>query len=299
MKNRTFRISVITIFFFLLQYFNSLGIYRAVYGHESEAFKEKTTTEVPTAKNLSIPLVSFAYGNIANIKHSHSIESSVNTLLQFPFLVCTNPDHLSGEEIKVADKIKSKIKLFGYVNIGDSISLDEVKKEIDTLSKSSWYGVFIDQFGYDFGETRMRQNEIVDYAHEKGLKVFANAWHIDDALGDKADEIHNPQGEKTHLTKEDWFLIESFLTDNSGYREDIEAEFERYFKAVNYKKELGISIAALTYKNHHLNWENAKPEIAISYYLAISLGFDGWWYSDRLEDIEFHYGIPPTLKAVN
>ena len=89
-------------------------------------------------------------------------------------MVCAEPGHLNQKEILVSDAIKATVKIFGYVNMGEKplISLSKIKKEIDNISSSGWYGVFIDQFGYDFGETRERQNAIVDYAHQKGSKML-------------------------------------------------------------------------------------------------------------------------------
>lgn len=241
--------------------------------------------------DLELQYIAFPYGGLADIEKRGSITHSANVLSHFPYIVCTEPGGLSKEAMQVAESIKSRVKLFGYVHTGAKPPRDIkiIKEEIDRISNYDWYGVFLDCFGYDYGETRIRQNEIIDYAHKKGLKCFVNAWFIDDALGNKVDEIHNPKGEKTHLRQGDWYLLESFLMSNSGYRENMKDTLRKIEKGAYYKEKLGINIACLSYKRDSVSWDKAEGDIQISYFTALFYGFDGWWFTDRLENPNFNY----------
>lgn len=265
-----------------------------------EDLYEKAVLAGPPGK-LKLELIAFAYGSLTNINNKNSPEHSIKVLGKFPYLVCAGPGKLSPEARAVAEAIKGQVKIFGYVNMGEKplISLNQLKKEIEDIAGSGWYGVFIDQFGYDFGETRARQNAIVDFAHAKGLKCFVNAWFIDEALGNNVDPRANPRGEPSHLKEGDWYLLESFLMSNSGYRGNVDEMLEKYWKAQRYQESLGIKIACLSYKRDEAPWEKALADISLSYLMALSFGFNGWWFSDRLEDDAFLYGKLPDIDWGN
>ncbi|MFA6308843.1 MAG: hypothetical protein WC677_03750 [Clostridia bacterium] len=251
--------------------------------------------------NLKMSMMPFVYNSLYRINDISDPKHAIKVLKNFPYLVCAEPGHLSKKEIKVAEAIKKEVRIFGYVHMGGSPlpSLADIKNEIDNIQRQGWYGVFIDQFGYDFGETRQRQNSIVDYAHSKGLKCFVNCWHIDDAFGNKPDSKHNPDGLPTRLSEGDWYLLESYYVSNSGYNESINILIEKSQKARNYKKALNINIASLSYKRDSATWDNSSTDIKYSYLLSLLMGFDGWWFTDRLESDSFKHGKPVDLDLGN
>ena len=69
--------------------------------------------------------------------------------------------------------------------------------------------IFLDDYGYDFGTARARQNEAVDYAHSVGMSVIANALFPEDAFGRQIHPTHNPSGTATSLNSSDFYLCES------------------------------------------------------------------------------------------
>lgn len=251
--------------------------------------------------NLKIPLIPFVYNSLYSIEDIKDPNHAIQVLSDFQYLVCAEPGHLTTQEIQVANTLKSKVKIFGYVNMGGTPlpHLSKIQKEIDNIHAHGWYGVFIDQFGFDYGETRERQNIIVDYAHSKGLKCFANSWFVDDAFGNSVDQKHNPKGLPTALGKDDWYLIESFIVSNSGYNEDIDALLLKCKKAQLYKDKLQINIATLSYKRDAALWETSSPDITNSYLISLLMGFDGWWFTDMLESDSFKHGKPSDLDVGN
>ncbi|MCR4443285.1 MAG: hypothetical protein QHH10_13415 [Peptococcaceae bacterium] len=258
---------------------------------------ERAVLSGPPGK-LRLSQVAFAYGDLENINNKGDTAHSIKVLERFPYLVCAEPGRLSPADKIVSDALKEKAKIFGYVYLDDRspVSLPKVKQEIDSIAAQGWYGVFIDQFGYDFGVTRDVQNEVVEYAHGKNLKCFVNAWSIDDAFGREVDPVHNPDGRPSSLGKDDWYLMESFMMNNGGFLADCGEMMLKYRKGQYYKQTLGIKIACLTYKRKTVSWANAGSDIRRSYLLALALGFDGWWFSDRLEDEAFFYGQDPGIN---
>lgn len=258
-----------------------------------------------TAGSNKLTPTAFVYSSISNINNSDNPFYSMSVLKELPFIITSNPTELSYKSMRVAEYIKSKTKLLGYVNLGPNnptapksswkmADLKQVKAQIDSMAKSGWYGVFVDQFGYDFNETRVRQNTIVDYAHSKGLKVMANCWFVEDALGSKVDKYANPKGLPSHLNSSDWYLVESFITDGTSYRGD-SSYIEKYLKVKQYKDTMKINVAALSYKMDSTSWENSSEDIKMSYIMAQCLGFNGWWFGKTENSDNLLYGKDPKV----
>lgn len=256
-------------------------------------------------KNKLMP-TAFIYSSLSNINNSKDPFYSMQVLKEFPFIITMRPDEMSYKSKRVAEYIKAKTKLFGYVNLGPDnptairsewrqADLNKVKTEIDSIAAAGWYGVFIDQFGYDWNETRERQNIIVDYIHSKGMKVMANSWFVDDSLGNKVDKIANPKGLPTHLNSNDWYLVESFFSDGDSYRADA-SYIEKYLKVKQYRDKMKINVAALSYKRDSVSWQGASEDIKNSYILAQVLGFNGWWYGKTDNADNLLYGKDPNIN---
>lgn len=101
-------------------------------------------------------------------------------------------------------------KVYGYVPIGQStqgLSIAVIKSRIDEWVVVGVDGIFLDEFGFDYGNTRAKQKEIVDYVHSKGLPVCANTWTAGDFLYDNVNELPWAGG--------DWRYV-NFTTYNSG-----------------------------------------------------------------------------------
>jgi hypothetical protein len=244
--------------------------------------------------NVRPSLVAFVYNSLYSVRNAPDLESAIDILSCFEYLVCAHPGNLVEKERIVADAIKDTVKLFGYINLGGSPlpSLDQLKSKLNAIKENGWYGVFIDQFGYDFEETRARQNELVNYAHGLGLVCFANAWFIDDALGAKYDAVHNPDSLPSALGEDDWYLLESFYTGANGYAQTQKDFFEKIQKAQMYKEQFRLKIACLSYKRDTVSWTDSAKDMETSYLLAALAGFDGWWFTDHIEYDTFLYGDP-------
>lgn len=276
-----------------------IGLFAILGSYQTYVSYMRTPVEpVASPGGIKMAMIPFVYNSLYSIEDIIDENHAINTLKDFPYLVCGEPGRLVERELMVTEAIKGDVKIFGYINLGgDELpSVEKLKSEIDRIRDNGWYGVFMDQFGYDFKETRRRQNEIVDYAHEQGLKCFVNAWFIDDALGNEVDPLHNPNGEVTHLGSGDWYLLESFYVGNDGYSQDAEALLEKCQKAISYKQELLVNMAVLSYKRDDLSWSETQEDVEKSYILGTLMGFDAWWFTDHLESDSFIYEEPLELN---
>jgi hypothetical protein len=221
----------------------------------------------------------------------------MNVLSKLPLIVIGRPEELSFIQRKVADAVMKKTQLYGYVNMGADnpgaaqknwrhFDMDRVKAEIENIADAGWAGVFIDQFGFDWQNTRDEQNEIVDYAHARGLKCIVNAWQPEDALGTEYDRVYNINSAPTHLREGDWALVESFFSSGDSFR-GTDAYTQKYLAFKRYGDAFGVKIMGLTYTKAKINWSEATADIKISYILAQSLGYKGWWFCKSTEDFPF------------
>ena len=129
-----------------------------------------------------------------------NVTSAFNTFKNFDLIVfadvLTDPAHSDHTNtITLITMLKNNnpaIKIFGYIDVGvfavgqpwiHNYSEVQLKQHIDNWKLMGVNGVFGDDFGFDYAVTRPRQNVFIDYAHSKGLSVFANSWQIEDALG--------------------------------------------------------------------------------------------------------------------
>ncbi len=250
--------------------------------------------------NLKLAQTPFFFADLANLHQLGSPSLSIDILGQFPYLICDEPSDLTEKEKYVTDAIKSTVNIFGYINMSGNPLPDVsiLKAAIDRIKTEDWYGVFLDRFGYNYQQTRVRQNEIVDYAHGLGLKCFVYGYDLDETLGNLTDPINNPEGTVTHLGAGDWALLSSFLTDADGYV-SLYSALAKYKKAMSYKDSLGIKIGCRSYQPSSITWAQAAEYAALSYLLALIHGFDGWWYVDDLYNDSFRYRPDPNLNLGN
>jgi len=169
-------------------------------------------------------LIYYAYPS--GINGTFSVNGAATVFSQYDFVVLgggleleSHPDHANTVAIMNHASTGDTL-FFGYVTLGVSsqnFSQQEIEDRIDAWKAAGADGILFDEYGYDFGVTRARQNAAVDYAHSVGLPVIANGFHIADVFGAQVDPDANPTGEATHLTATDYYLYESYQVLNGSY----------------------------------------------------------------------------------
>lgn len=165
------------------------------------------------------------YGYPSLINGADNLSAAINEYVGYEFVVLgagledpTHPDHSNTVAI-MTSPLTDRTTFFGYVDLGvstNNYSLSQLQMKIDQWSAAGADGIFFDDFGYDFGVTRERQNAAVDYAHSLGLTVVANGFFINDVFSSSVDATYNPTGAATHLTASDFYLYESYqLTEGA------------------------------------------------------------------------------------
>ena len=170
------------------------------------------------------------YGYPNAINNSWDVNNSANIYKDYDvcifgdgYCLPTHEAHAETVEIfRILKRISPETRIVGYVPIGvknvggdSNLPMDELKNRVDLWQAIGADGIFLDEYGYDYGVTRARQNEIVSYCHDRGMFVFANSWSIEYCFSDEdiaidwMEDFHpNPDGLRAVLNAEDYYVYE-------------------------------------------------------------------------------------------
>lgn len=153
-------------------------------------------------------------------------------------------DHAGARQ--VIGRIGKRALVFGYIPLGHQTGLKQaqIAARLDAWKAMGVRGIFFDEAGYDYGNTRERQNAAIAAAHARGLVVFANAYDPADLFAAKKHETFNPTGAAIQLRAGDHYLYESFGL-RLGRFEDGD-ERERKLGQLAAARKLGVHIWGVT-----------------------------------------------------
>lgn len=231
------------------------------------------------------------YGYPSSVNGTYTVSGAVDVFMKYKIVVfgsgLENPSHPDYSNVVaiINDPLMKNTKVFGYVD--STLSLDVIQNNIDLWSNINVSGIFMDQFGYDYGLTRETQREIIWSIHEKGnnkLSAFVNAWNVDDVFGNNVDPIHNSSGLPTRMGPNDIYLAESFAVMNGQYDDsDIDNNGildwqDKAIKMTNYKNTYGTKMASVT------TWDSSpfdQNKMDYAYFASLLNNFDYYGFGEQ------------------
>lgn len=179
-------------------------------------------------------------------------------------------DHQNTEDI-INHANMSATSSYGYVDA--TASQSTIETSIDNWADMGVAGIFCDQFGYDFAVSREKQNDIVQYIHDKSLSAFVNAWDPDDAFSSDVESTYNPSGVACKLGSGDWYLAESYQIINGSYQSATDWS-TKAGKMNTYKSSNSTKMACITTTSGAFD----QDKFDYSYFSVVLHGFDaaGW-----------------------
>lgn len=123
------------------------------------------------------------------------------------------PDHGDHQATRaiIAQLRGGGAEVYGYIPLGEAtgLTVEQIRQQVSAWHAMGVSGIFYDEAGYDYGNTRQRQNDAIKAAQRKGLRVFANAFDPDHLFSnERVDD--NLRGVATALRSGDSYLYESF-----------------------------------------------------------------------------------------
>lgn len=263
-------------------------------------------TPVTTPKKL---LVYYGWPSVINGCSSSNLACAEAVFSQYDVVVLgdgleftSHGDHNNTQTI-INDLPNTQF--YGYVSLANpngGTGLDSIKTDIEAWKAMGIFGIFLDEFGYDYTVdgsanyvTRDRQNAAVNCVHgnkisdsydcsaDKKLPVIANAWHPEDAL-DKlpGSNNNNPSAIPTALGSDsvkDFYFYESYQYSDSpaGYV-SISDWQTKATKLHNYLANFpNVGVMAIT---RAPSSDNAQNIASWAWYSAMLDQFDAVGWSD-------------------
>lgn len=191
-----------------------------------------------------------------------------------------HPDHTNTATIISHLKTSpNNTAVYGYIPLGTGLPMSEIQTRVDAWKAMGVKGIFLDLAGYDFGVSRQRQNDAVDYIHSQQLSLFINAWNPDDVFSSAVEPIYNPTGAPTHLNNNDIYLHESFQIQLNDYQDET-FWISKSDRALSYKNQYGTRMATITTvseKDPGFD-QFGQEKFDYAWYSTLLYGFDamGW-----------------------
>lgn len=213
------------------------------------------TTPSPQALKPKTLLIYYAWPSVIN--GASSVAGATAEFGQYDYVVLgdglqepDHPDHQNTAEIIRGVQSLGTFVL-GYIPIGTvnpNLSMEEIERRVDRWNDIGADGILLDQFGYDYQTSRLRQNTVVDYVHSQGMLVAANALYPEDVFDSDAHPVFNPSGAPTHLNLLDYYLYEGHQIDLDDY-EEVAAWQPKANALASYQQAIGFKILSVTTTN--------------------------------------------------
>ncbi|MBN2981720.1 MULTISPECIES: hypothetical protein [Cohnella] len=214
------------------------------------------------AKNENGYRLLIYYGIPIEINEANDVRKAAEQFAEYDYIVLgagleekSHGDHESTAEI-IAElrALRPDAAVYGYIDLGvttDNHSMSVIRNKTDKWKAIGADGIFFDDAGYDYGVSRDRLNQAVDYVHKQSMKAFLNAWKPDDIMSSAVHEKWNPKGEKTKIAGGDLYLLESFLEPTDITQADSPSAFGTGFRkkidaALKYRKLLGVKLMSVS-----------------------------------------------------
>lgn len=203
-----------------------------------------------------------------------------------------SPEHTDHRNTKAIIAAAAKTRFYGYVPLGNRAGQDkclpnmEIAQRIDLISKMGAKGVLLDEFGYDYNVSRVRQNAAVNAAHAKKLAVIANAWNPDHVF--LPDDAAVPPA----LTMGDAYLWESYRF-KMGVPVDLKEWRDKADKVAAGKQKLALAVYSLS-----TNKVISNGDVNLYKHQWYSAAIDGheatgWGYPDFAANSKAPWMAPP------
>ncbi len=249
------------------------------------AFNLTMGTTPAQAEDLLPKQLLVYYGWPTSITSWFTVERAVIHMRGYEYIIlgdglsaASHPDHANTVAILAHPDMASST-VFGYVSLGvttQNLPMVEIMQRVDDWKTMGAEGIMFDEFGYDFGTSRARQSEAVDYAHAQGLAVAANAFEPDDAFGTIGGPM-NPTGAVTRLGLGDFYLYVSHQVQESQFVDDA-LWFDKAKRLRNHQTKRRFEILSVTTSGIDDPDAYDETQFFYSWYSALLFGHEatGW-----------------------
>lgn len=228
--------------------------------------------------SINVPGFFIYLGDPSTVNNSFSFEESSKYFTKFEHVVLGKNPSLEHNNLITEVRKSKAVRFYGYVDAGVNTlntSVSEIGMKVLQWMTYGVEGIYLDNFGYDQGVSRERQNEILDIIHEHGMKAVLSAPKFSDVLTEATDETQNPSSLAPRLKNGDAYHYKGFaftqLRTKRPFLDVLSTVRDLYY----IRKELGVQIFATdsTYSGDVLGQEMYD----YAHGLALLTSMDGFY----------------------
>jgi hypothetical protein len=236
---------------------------------------------VNKAKDLPEAVASFAPYQL--VVWGDGVEFDDQQPLRQPHGVGRQEHHRARQILQLLKQSPHKTVVYGYVALGDTqqLSVATICQRIDLWAAMGVKGIFLDEAGYDFGVTRQRQRQVLDYIHQQGLQAIVNAFDPDDLFSARPVPLNargggNPTGLTSGIMPNDGYLLESFQV-REGKRQDtlLDARLTRAVVACR-AAQVKLYVTTTTLPTHPFEAQSLQ----YAWWSAVLIGAQGFCWGE-------------------
>ncbi len=239
-----------------------------------------------SSKALKTPSVCIFLGNPIIFNGAVSKAQAANEFLYYDHVVfgpnlenSANPDYNNFKELIAYIRASRDIKLYGYIDVGvitSNFNLTQIETKISAWDVLGVDGVFLYNFGYDFGVSRARQNDIINFLHSRELSAFVQSTHAVDTFGSAYNAQYNPDYTNSLIDKRDIYLHENIAVDTTSVNAYINS-IEYAKSLITYRNNLGTKIFGVATIDHNQTQEVAQSYFDYAQSVAILCSYDAFY----------------------
>jgi hypothetical protein len=222
---------------------------------------------------MRVPSFLIYLGEVDKINGATTVDQATGHFVKFDHIVfgnnaeeTTSESHAITENIIGIIKKNREIHVYGYIDSGvntTNLSVAEIQVKIQSWKDMGADGIYLDNFGYESGVSRDRQNQILDSIHQYGMVAIMQSGDAEKLLTDAYDETMNPNWVAPHIEPGDVYHYQQFAIDTTTPEvyTDAYGIAQKILPIYHHRWDLGVRIFATPYIA-----SNTDPELAQTYY---------------------------------
>jgi hypothetical protein len=238
---------------------------------------------------LRAPSFLMYLGEADKINGATSIDEAVGHFVKFEHIVfgnnaddITSASHDTTQNIITNIKGNRDIKIYGYIDSGVktvNLSVSQIQVKIKAWKDMGVDGIYLDNFGYESGVSRDRQNQILDSIHQYGMVAIMQALDSEKLLTDAFDTDMNPNWVPPNIQKGDIYHYQQFAVDTST--QDIYTDTYALVQKMNslyyHRLALGVRVFATPYIASSVDSTLAQQYYEWAHVAALATSVDAFY----------------------
>ena len=157
-------------------------------------------------------------GDPTVINGASSIDEAAEALSQYDYVILGDTELRNSNSIELSRLIAhpdmSETVVFVGVDLG--VTTENLQGTDLAFAMISWSHIFLTNMGPEYGVTRARQNEALDWANQRNIPVLLDA-DPEYLFYDDVDATFNPNGTALDIRPYHFYFLDNYMVDQGAY----------------------------------------------------------------------------------